>query len=301
MAYTRSKKRYILLAMAIPFMLMVFLFNYMPLMGWILAFFEYRPGVPLNQNEFVGFKYFIEFINDPIDTYRVMKNTLIFAGINLVLSVLPMMFAVLLNELKVMRFKKLVQTATTLPNFVSWVIVFSITFSFFSTDGLLNSVLKTFGLLNTPTNVLADGGAVYWFQTVLSQWKGLGWASIIYVASISSIDQELYEAAAMDGAGRFGAALHITLPGLLPTYFVLLLLNIGNFLNLGMEQYLVYKNALTADNIEVLDLYVYRLGLLTTGGYSAGVAVGILKSVVSILLLFTANTAAKKIRGTSII
>lgn len=300
MTHSRSKRRYTLLALAIPFMLIVFLFSYMPLLGWILAFFDYRPGVPLYKTEFVGFKFFLMFLRDTTDTYRVMKNTLIFAGINLVLSGLPLIFAMMLNELRAMPFKKMVQTATTLPNFVSWVIVFSITFSFFSTEGLLNTVLKSFGLIDKPTNILADGGAVYWFQSVLTQWKSLGWSSIIYVASISSIDQELYEAAAMDGAGRFRAARNVTLPGLMPTYFVLLLLSIGNFLNLGMEQYLVYKNPLTADNIEVLDLYVYRLGLLN-GDFSYGVAVGILKSAVSILLLFIANFTAKRVRGTSII
>ena len=300
MTHGRNRKRYVLLALAIPFMLIVFLFNFVPLLGWVLAFFDYRPGVPLFKNEFVGLKFFIMFLKDTTDTYRVMKNTLIFAGINLVLSVLPMIFAMMLNEVRSMPFKKLVQTATTLPNFISWVIVFSITFSFFSTEGLLNSLLKSLGLVEKPTNILANGGAVYWFQTLLSQWKSLGWASIVYVASISSIDQELYEAVAMDGAGRLSAAMNITLPGLVPTYFVLLLLSIGNFLNLGMEQYLVYKNSLTADNIEVLDLYVYRLGLLN-GDFSYGVAVGILKSAVSIVLLFIANTAAKKIRGTSII
>lgn len=300
MGKKRGRQRYVLLALALPLMALVFLFSYVPLMGWILAFFDYRPGVPLFKNEFVGLKFFAMFLRDTTDTYRVLKNTIIFAVINLALSVLPMFFALLLNELRFMPFRKLVQTATTLPNFISWVIVFSITFIFFSTDGLLNTLLKSFELIGKPTNVLANGSAVYWFQTVLSQWKSLGWSAIVYIASITSVDQELYEAAAIDGAGRFKSALNITLPGLLPTYIVLLLLGIGNFLNMGMEQYLVYKNPLTADNIEILDLYVYRLGLLN-GDFSYGVAVGILKSVVSITLLFTANGIAKKVRGTSIL
>ncbi|WP_223829965.1 ABC transporter permease [Paenibacillus arenilitoris] len=280
-------------------MALVFLFSYMPLFGWIYAFFDYKAGIPLFENEFVGFKFFELIFTDKADMIRVMKNTLIFAFIGLALSPLPMIFAIMMNEIRFKRFKMFVQTATTLPNFVSWIIVFSLTFMIFSTEGLLNQILFSLGLVSNPTNILTNGEAVYWFQTVLGIWKGLGWSAIVYVASISSIDQEMYEAAVIDGAGRFKSALHITLPGLMPTYIVLLILGIGNFLNVGLEQYLVYKNALTADNIEVLDLYVYRLGI-SNHDYSYGVAVGILKSVVSIILLVIANIITKKVRGSSI-
>lgn len=294
----KEKKRIILLLMALPLMTLVLLFNYVPLFGWMLAFFDYRPGIPLFDNPFVGFQFFRMFLTDTIDTIRVLQNTLIFGFLGIMLSPLPMILAMLINELRSSVHKKFIQTATTLPHFVSWVIVFSIAFNFFATEGLLNQVLFRTELITRPTNILADGSAVYWFQTALSQWKGLGWAAIVYMAAISGIDQELYEASAIDGAGRFRAALHITLPGLLPTYIVLLLLGIGNFLNLGLDQYLLFRNPLTAANIEVIDLFVYRIGLLNQD-FSYGVAVGILRSVVSITLLFTANFIAKKIRGTS--
>ena len=294
------KRGYQLLLMAVPLMLIVLLFNYMPLCGWIYAFFDYKPGVPLFQNDFVGLKYFRLFLTDPIDMMRVMKNTVVFALIGYALSPLPMVFAILLNEVRSTRYKRLVQTVTTIPNFVSWIIVFSLAFSIFSSDGLLNDLLRKLGLTKAPTMVMSDANSVYWFQTVLSQWKGLGWSAVIYLAAITGIEQDLYEAAAIDGANRFQSAIHITVPGLMPTFLVLFILSIGNFVNVGFEQYFVFKNPATSVNIEVLDLYVYRIGM-SNHDYSYGVAIGIMKSFISIVLIFIANKIAKKVRGTSII
>ena len=294
------RKKYKLLFLAIPPLLLVLLFNYVPLFGWIYSLFDYKPGVPLFQNEFVGLKYFKLFLTDQIDMLRIMKNTAIFALIGYLLSPLPMIFAILLNEIKSKRYRKVVQTVTTLPNFVSWIIVFSLTFSIFSSEGLLNSVLKLLGIMDTPIMLMDNPNAVYWFQTLLGQWKGLGWSSIIYLAALTGIDHEQYEAASIDGANRLQSAIHITIPGLIPTFIVLLLLSIGNFVNIGFEQYFIFKNPANSINIEVLDVYVYRIGLMNHD-YSYGVAIGIMKSVLSIALLFIANTIAKKVRGTSII
>jgi putative aldouronate transport system permease protein len=210
-----------------------------------------------------------------------------------------MIFAILLSEIKNLRYKKVVQTFTTIPNFISWVIVFSLGFMIFSSDGLLASIYMAFGK-TPPSSILGDVRAVYWFQTALSQWKVLGWNAIIYLAAIAGIDQELYEAAAIDGANRFHNILHITIPSLLPTYLVLLLLAIGNFVNVGFEQFFVFNNKVVAESIEVLDVYVYRVGLFGQD-YSYGVAIGIMKTVVSVALLFIANAIAKKIRGTTLI
>jgi putative aldouronate transport system permease protein len=295
-----GKKKYRLLFMAIPLMILVILFHYVPLFGYIYAFFDYKPGVPLFQNEFVGFKFFKLFLTDRFDMVMVMKNTLTFALIGIALSPLPMILAVLINEVRSSRYKKLIQTATTFPNFVSWIIVYSLAFSMFSSEGLINDLLVKLGLTTTPIMLLDDSKAVYWFQTLLGNWKGLGWSAIIYLAAIAGIEQELYEAAAIDGANRLKLALHITFPGMMPTFIVLLLLSIGNFLNIGFEQYFVFKNPANAVNIEVLDVYVYRVGLMNHD-YSYGVAIGIMKSVLSIALLFIANKIAKKVRGASII
>jgi len=299
MTYEKKKKKWRLLLLASPFILLVILFSYMPLFGWIYSFFNYKAGIPLFNNEFVGLKFYQLFFADKVNSLRVIKNTAIFALIGICLSPLPMIFAILLNEIKSIKYKKFVQTFTTIPNFIGWVIVFSLAFMIFSNDGALNSFLSSVGN-KSNTSVLGDPNSVYWFQTAVGLWKSLGWSSIIYLAAITGIDQQMYEAASIDGAGRLKSILHITVPNLAPTYLVLLLLSIGNFVSVGFEQYLVFNNPLVADKIEVLDLYVYRIGLMGHD-YSYGVAISVMKSVISITLLFIANGIAKKVRGTSLV
>lgn len=295
----QRKKQYKLLFMALPFMLIVLLFNYVPIFGWIYAFFDYLPGVPLFECNFMGLDYFKLILRDQ-NVLRVLKNTAVFAVISICLTPLPMLFAILLNEVKNTASRKFIQTFTTLPNFISWVIIFSLAFSLFATDGRVTNLLIKLGLQAENQSLLSSKEAVYWFQTFLMQWKTLGWSSIIYLAAIAGIDQEQYEAARVDGAGHFRCAVHVTLPAMMETYVVLFILNIGNFLNTGYEQYLLFKNAVTASNIEVLDLYVYRIGLENMD-YSYGVAISILKSIVSVSLVVIANLVAKKVRGSTVI
>lgn len=302
MRYSRGKKRYKLLFMAAPFMIIVVMFHYMPLVGWFYTLFDYVPGVPLLQCDFVGLKYFKMVLTD-VNTLRVLKNTMIFGTIGILLSPLPLLFAITLNEVKCSPIRRLVQTFTTLPNFISWVIIFSLAFAMFASDGLMNGILSALGKEVNPStayNVMADGKAVYWFQAALGLWKSLGWSSIIYLAAITGIDQELYSAAKVDGAGRFRCALHVTIPAMAETYFVLLVLSIGNFLNTGFEQYLLFKNPMTGPNIEVIDLYVYRIGL-EMSDYSYGIAIGIMKFLVSVSLLIFANLLSKRVRGKTIL
>jgi len=215
-------------------------------------------------------------------------------------SPLPIIFAILLSELPFNRFKRVVQTITTLPNFVSWVIVFALAFAIFSNEGLWNTFFTGLGWLQQPVNVLGNEDITWVFQTLLVIWKSLGWNAIIYLAAIAGIDSELYDAASVDGAGRFSRIMHITVPGILPTFIVLLLLSASNLLSVGFEQYLVFYNPMVADKIEVIDYYVYRMGLVAQD-YSFTTAVGIMKTLVSLLLLFSINTLAKRIRGESII
>ena len=295
----KPRKDYKLLYYAIPFMIIVLLFNYVPIFGWIYAFFDYVPGVKLNDSEFVGLEYFKLIFTDA-NVWRSLVNTFIFAILGILFSPLPMFFAILLNEVKNGPVRKIVQTFTTLPNFISWVIIFSLAFTLFSSDGLITTLLLKIGIGTEGQNLLGDGNAVYIFQSLLGLWKGLGWSSIIYLAAIAGIDQEQYEAAKVDGAGYFRCALHITMPAMIGTFVVLFILNIGNFLNTGYEQYLLFKNSLTADNIEVLDLYAYRIGLENMD-YSYGVAISIIKSVVSVVLVTFANLVAKKMRGSAVV
>ena len=295
----KPRKDYKLLYYAIPFMIIVLLFNYVPIFGWIYAFFDYVPGVKLKDSEFVGLEYFKLIFTDA-NVWRSLGNTFIFAILGILFSPLPMFFAILLNEVKNGPVRKIVQTFTTLPNFISWVIIFSLAFTLFSSDGLITTLLLKIGIGTEGQNLLGDGNAVYIFQSLLGLWKGLGWSSIIYLAAIAGIDQEQYEAARVDGAGYFRCALHITMPAMIGTFVVLFILNIGNFLNTGYEQYLLFKNSLTADNIEVLDLYAYRIGLENMD-YSYGVAISIIKSVVSVVLVTFVNLVAKKMRGSAVV
>lgn len=288
-----------LLMIALPFVAFIFVFNYIPLFGWVYAFFDYKPGIPLADSPFVGLDYFRQILEDR-DIVRVLCNTLAMSFLGILVSPLPALFAILLSELKSSAFKRFIQTTTTLPHFISWVIVFSLAFSLFSTDGLVNRLLQQFGLGTEPLNVLGNASITWYFQTALGIWKGLGWGAIIYLAAISGIDSELYDAASIDGAGRYRKIWHITVPGLMPAYIVLLLLSIGNLLSLGLDQYLVFYNSRVADKIEVLDYYTYRLGILTND-YSYGTAVGIAKSLIGIALLFTANGISKLVRGTGIV
>ena len=285
--------------MALPFVILVIAFSYVPLFGWSYAFTNYRAGMPRESIEFVGLKQFIAIWNNRRELFRVLRNTFALSLIGLVFSPLPMAFAIMLNEIKSQKIRKFVQTFTTLPNFISWIVVFTLAFAMFSSDGMVNNVLRHFGS-SSIVNPIGDSKHAWMFQWGLATWKTLGWNAIIYMASIAGIDQELYDAAHVDGANRWQSILHVTIPGLYPTFFVLLLLQISNILSNGFDQYFIFYNPLTADKIEVLDYYVYKIGVLTNN-YPQSIALGMFKTVVSVTLLFGANALSKKVRGNSII
>ena len=291
-----KKKQWSLFFIALPLMIYVFAFRYIPLMGWYFAFIEYRIGTPIMNCDFVGLGNFKAMFSNPA-FFRALKNTMIFSGIKYALLFLPPVFAIMFNEIQNDRYRKVVQTMTTLPHFISWIIVYGLMWALFSTEAAVNRVLAVFG---TKQSLLTDRNNVYLFQTCLSVWKGLGWDAIVYVAAIAGIDQQLYEAAAIDGAGYFKRAIHITLPGIMPTMVVLLLLGVANIISNGMDQYFLFQNALIYNKIETLELYTYKQGIKLMD-YSYASAVDITKSVVSITLLFTTNFIAKKVRGNSIV
>lgn len=289
--------------LSVPFLILIFLFSYLPLYGWIYALFDYKPGRALLDCQFVGLQNFTRMFADQYafeDIVRVLKNTLGMSLIGIVTSGLPMIFAIFLAEIKSRPYRKVVQTLTTIPNFISWVLVYSVAYAMFSVnDGMVNRLLMELGIVDEGINFLASENHVWLSMWLWGTWKGLGWSAIMYIAALTGIDQEQYEAAAVDGAGRMQKILHITIPGLLPTYFVLLLLSIANLVNNGMEQYFVFQNAMNKEYIEVLDLYVYNQGMVGIN-YSYSTAVSILKSIVSVTLLFIANTSSKLFRGESI-
>ncbi len=299
----RRRQGKIMFLMILPFLVLNFLFAYFPLHGWVYAFYDYRAPLRLDQCEFVGFKWFTMLFSNPTQMAQlgqVMINTFAMSLLGIATSILPLIFAIFLSEIQTKWFRKTVQTMTTLPNFISWVLVYSVAFSLFSNSGMVNNLLTNLGLISEPIKFL-DSDSHTWLSMILwTTWKSLGWNAIMYLAAITSIDPGLYEAAKIDGAGRFRLMYHITLPELLPTFFVLLMLSIANFLNNGMDQYFVFQNAFNRTHIQVLDLYVYNIGL-TGGSFSLATAIGMMKSIVSVVLLTIVNVASKKIRGASII
>lgn len=300
--------KYRLLLMILPFLALVLVFSYLPLYGWRYAFFDYKPGFDLRMADFVGLKWFKFLFGNPAtrsDIYRVLKNTFAMSGLGIATSWLPMAFAIFLSEIRSSRAKRLIQTFTTIPNFISWVLVYTVAFALFSTEGFVNSVLTDLGLSAGGTNHLMSTSLIWLKMWLWGTWKGLGWSAIIYISAISGLDQQLYEAATVDGAGRFKKMWYVTVPGLLPTFFVMLLMSISNVLSNGMDQYLVFYNAANRDSIQVLDLYVYQLGLSSGGGTGTNIPlatlIGMLKSLISVTLLFTANKFSAWVRGESIV
>lgn len=293
---------YKLFLVALPFIVLYFLFCYLPLSGWVYAFYDYRPGVPLEKCNFVGMKHFISMFQNPVirrQFIQVIKNTFFFSGVGILTSIIPMLFAIMINELKSKRLQKVVQTCTTIPNFISWILIYSVMFAMLSTDGFVNTILIKLGLITSGTNYMATGAAARIQMVVYSLIKGTGWGAIIYLASLGSIDTGLYDAASIDGAGRFGKIRYVTIPGLMPTFVTLLIMSIGNFLNTGMEQFLIFSNAFNSEYIQTLDLYVYNQGLRGQN-ISSSTAIGIYKSVIGIVLLMIANRLSGKFRDEKI-
>lgn len=292
-----------LLLMYLPFAALIFVFSYLPLWGWRYAFFDYSSGGTLSLDNFVGFKWFLYLFRNPAtrnDLLRVLGNTLAMSGLGLLTSWLPMIFAVFLAEITSSKFKRFVQIFTTIPNFISWVIVYSLALAMFATDGFVNGFLNNFLGIESTTNYLSGDKFIWLKMWAWGTWKGLGWSAIIYIAAISSIDPEMYEAADIDGASRFQKMRYITMPSLLPTYFVLLTLSVASILSNGMDQYLVFENATNTNKITVLDLYVYQLGLGSGSNIPLSTVVGMAKSLISITLLFAVNQFSKVVREESI-
>lgn len=295
-----TRRRLSLFLMILPLLLIVIVFNYVPLFGWIYAFFKYKPGIPLSETPFAGLEYFRLLFGANSDIGKVLLNTLAMSFLNILTSPLPIVFAILLSELRGNRLKKFIQTVTTVPYFISWIIVFALVFSIFSFEGIFNSLLMQLGWINDPINVLGNPDTAWYVQTVIVIWKNTGWSAIIFFAAIAGLDAQLFDAAKMDGAGRFRCIWHVTVPGLMPTYIVLLLLNVSNMLSNGFDQFFVFYNPMVADKLEVLDYYIYRVAF-HGNDYPFATAVGMWKTLISIVLLFTVNQLAKKIRGQSII
>lgn len=291
------EQRYLFLLL-LPAIIWVLVICYGPMVGLYMAFVNYIPrGKPFFQelfsSPFVGLDWFEYFFANS-DFWPLMRNTLGMSLLTILLSFpAPIILAVALNEVKRVRFKKFVQTASYLPYFISWVIAANIFMTLLSGNGVVNSLLTSLGLREEPVYFFQETKYFWWIIAIANTWKSMGYNAIIYLAAISGIDQQQYEAADIDGASRLQRIWYITLPALKSTIIILLILSIGNLMNAGFEQQLIMQNDSIMEYADVIDTYVYRYGL-RKGEFSYAAAVGLFKSVVSFALLAGANFITKK-------
>lgn len=283
-----------LVFMSLPLILYVILFAYVPLWGWSMAFQNYRPARSFSEQEWAGFRWFIFLFTDP-GFMRVLRNTLAMSLINMILGyVTAISLALLLNELRNIGFKRIVQTISYLPHFLSWVIVTGLVSSMLAIEhGAINDVLMALRIIKEPILFLGEPKYFWGVVGATYVWKEVGWNTIIYLAAIAGIDPNLYEAAEIDGCNRFHKMWFITLPGIKATIIILLIMSIGRILDAGFEmQYLLMRNS-TMDVAETIDIFVLRYGI-NLNNYSLATAAGMFKNVVNVTLIFLANWLARR-------
>ena len=286
-----------LYSLAVLPLLFFLIFRYLPMAGNIIAFRRYFPGGNLFGEEWVGLYYFELFWDDP-SFWRAFWNTLILGGLTLLfLFPAPLILALLLNEVRTRFLKRTVQTISYLPHFLSIVVVAGIIFQVLSIDGVVNQALRALG--QESVSFLQEPG---WFRTIYissEMWQTVGWGTILYLAALTTIDPNLYEAARIDGANRWQQTWHVTLPGIRPTIITLLVLNTGTFMAVGFEKILLIYNPLTYETADVIATYLYRVGL-QSGLFSYAAAIGMFEAVIGLILVFTVNGIARRTVGTSL-
>lgn len=283
--------------MALPVLLYYIIFCYKPMYGVLIAFQNYKPALGMAGSKWVGFKHFISFFNGAF-IERLLYNTLNLSFTNLLWGFpLPIVLALLLNEMRSAKLKKTVQIITYIPHFISTVVVCGLIQQFCASDGLINSIIAAFGGERSP--LLANPKLYVPIYVISGLWKQIGWNSIIYLAAISGIDPELYEAATIDGAGKLRQAWHITLTGILPTIVVLFILRMGSIMSIGHEKTLLLQNSLNMETSDIISTYVYRRGL-EEGSFSFSTAVGLFNSLINTLLVVFTNSVSKRLSETSL-
>lgn len=296
---TRHFKRYWqLYAMMLLPILYFIIFKYIPMFGNVLAFRRYRPGMGPFGVSWVGFRYFERFMQDGA-FWRAFRNTLVISLGNLVLNFpIPILFAILLNEVRNVRFKKLVQTVSYMPRFISTVVVIAILKELLSpSSGLINTFLSSFGM--EPIYFMNEPQYFRLIYILTDTWQFTGWTAIIYLAAITGINMDLFEAAQIDGASRLQQIIHITIPSILPTIMVMLILNIGRMLSLGFEKVLLMYTPSNSGVSDIIDTLVYRTGLANQN-YSYATAIGLFSGVIGVILVSSSNKISKKLTGDGI-
>lgn len=285
----RHKGLYLMILPVVAFYLV---FCYYPMYGAQIAFRDYTPKLGVFHSPWAGLRHFREFF-DSVYFGRLIRNTISINLKNLIFGFpAPILFALLLNEVKGQKFKKVVQTVSYMPHFISTVVIAGMILQFTATDGVLTWVMTLFGY--PKQNMMLNPDFFQPVYVISDIWQSLGWGSIIYIAAISGINAELYEAARMDGAGRFKQMWHVTLPGILPTIITMFILRVGNMMNLGFEKIILLYNSSVYETADVISTYVYRKGLVDQS-YSFSTAVGLFNSLINLLLLFIANKLCKRL------
>lgn len=292
--YADNKYLYLMLLLPIAYFV---IFRYGPMMGLVIAFKKFNIMKGIWGSDWVGLRYFQEFVFDPY-FWKLMRNTLVI-NIYMILFYFPapILLALMLNEVKNMAFKKVAQTISYLPHFLSTVVVCGILVNFLSHEGLINQLLGKLGM-----EAFMFLYAPEWFRTIYVSseiWQGVGWGSIIYLAALTAIDPQQYEAAMIDGANRWQRIRHVTLPGILPVITIMFLLNIGNIMSIGFEKILLLYTGATYETADVISTFVYRRGLLGND-FSFATAIELGQSVINLVLIVSANWIVRKTNGTSL-
>ncbi|MFB9328014.1 ABC transporter permease [Paenibacillus aurantiacus] len=299
-SWFRLKSQFELQSMVWPGLVFLFIFSYVPMYGILIAFKDYDMFKGVMGSPWIGWEHFKEFFSDP-NFFTVLRNTLSINGLNLLFGFpAPIIFALLLNEVVSPKFKRFIQTVSYLPHFVSWVVFGGLIITVLSpTNGVLNYALESLGFISEPINFLGEANNFWGILVIGEMVKGLGWGAILYIAAISGVDQELYEAATMDGANKLQKMWYVTLPSIMGTIVIMLIFAISAILNTGFEQILVLQNPLNLDTSETIDTYVYKVGIRQMR-YSYSTAVGLTKSIIAVILLFGANYLSRKISDKSL-
>ena len=292
-----------LYSIILPAIIMIAIFSYVPLYGLLIAFQDYAPGnaiVSFSQQagiRWVGFKHFFKFINGPY-FYRIMRNTIWLSFLNIIFGfTIPVIFALLLNEVKLTRFKKFVQTASYLPYFISMVVVAGMVLSFININGVFSKLVEVFG--GTAQSYNTDPRYFSRIYTFTNVWKSFGFNSILYLSAIAAVDTALYESAKLDGARRFQLMRYITIPSIKPTMAIMLILSVGSILSSNTDLILLLYSPANYERSDVIGTYIYRLGI-EGGQFSYTTAIGLLAAVINFLMVFVANKASDKITGASL-
>lgn len=291
------RKNWLIYLMLVPVIVYLLVFCYAPMYGIVIAFKDFKPRLGIMGSDWVGLKYFKEFVGS-VFFGRTLKNTLMLSGLNLLFGFCaPIVFAILLNEVRNLRFKKVVQTVTYLPHFITTVIIASLILIFTDSDGFITQIANS--IIGHEGSLIGDKHMFRPIYVISDIWQSFGWGSIVYLAAIMGINPELYEAARIDGANKFKQIIHVTLPGMLPIIVIMFIMAVGGLMNVGWEKAFLLQSPVTYDTSDIISTFVYRKGFEDMN-YSYSAAVGLFNSMINLILLAGANFMSRKVNGNSL-